>query len=265
MSTCHADCRSGHDRRRIGTSVDDSQLISAVRSGDTSAFAQLYERHVNIAYSIARGLARSPVEVDDLVADSFHTLLVMLLSQRGPDSAFRTYLLTVLRHKSYDLRRKDRKTTFTDDITSAVDSMLVDTTRQDFPTMTAERALMSAAFARLPKRWRLVLWYRDVEVRPSGEIAALLGLTANGVSALIYRAREGLRCAYLQEYVTKAPTERCEPTVGLLAAWTRHGLRVRDARQVADHLAGCGPCRALTIQLAEIDRIFHSKQKSPAA
>lgn len=265
MSTCYADNRRKVTDGQRRTPSDDARLIRTVRSGDVAAFAQLYERHVNIAYSIARRLARSPAEADDLVADAFHTLLVVLLRQAGPDSAFRTYLLTVLRHKSYELRRNDRKITFTDDITSTAESVLVDTTRQGFPTRTAERALMRAAFARLPPRWRLALWYRDVEVRSPAEIAGLLGIPATAVSALIYRAHNGLRRAYLQEHATTAPAPRCEPTPGLLTAWALHDLHARDTRRVADRLAGCPPCQALTIELADIDRGLHPERHSPAA
>lgn len=256
---CDADCRSESDQRQVGTPTDDSQLINAVRSGDISAFAQLYQRYVKVAYTAARQLARSSVEADDLVADTFHALLVVLLSRRGPDSAFRAYLLTALRHRFADLRRKDSKIDPVADVTSVLDSVPVSASRQDFAT-TVEHALVTAAFRRLPEHWRLVLWYRDIEARSPAEIATLLGLTANGVSALTYRAREGLRQAYLQEHVAPAHAEQCKPTIDMLGAWTRHGLRRRAALQVEEHLATCGPCRSLAIELADISSTFRSSR-----
>lgn len=259
MRICDEDRRSESDRRLSRTSTDDSQLISAVRSGDTSAFALLYQRHVDVAYTVARQFTRSSAEADDLVADTFHALLVVLLSQRGPDSAFRAYLLAALRHRFVSLRRKDRKIDPNADITSVLESMPAGPPHQDFVTIV-ERALVGAAFRRLPENWRVVLWYREIEARSPAEIAALLGLTSNGVSALAYRAREGLRRAYLQEHVASAHAEQCKPTVDMLGAWTRQGLRRRAALQVEEHLAACGPCRSLAVELAEINSAFCSNK-----
>jgi len=38
-----------------------------------------------------------------------------------------------------------------------------------------------------------VLWHSEIEGARPAEVASLLGLTANGVAVLAYRAREGLR------------------------------------------------------------------------
>ena len=49
------------------------------------------------------------------------------------------------------------------------------------------------------------------EGQSPGEIAPLLGLTANGVSAMAFRAREGLRKAFLQAHVLTGEHEFVEP------------------------------------------------------
>ena len=56
-----------------------------------------------------------------------------------------------------------------------------------------ERTMIADAFASLPERLADgAVAYRDRGARPA-EVASLLGLTANGVAVLAYRAREGLR------------------------------------------------------------------------
>lgn len=55
-----------------------------------------------------------------------------------------------------------------------------------------ERTMIARAFASLPERWQAVLWHTETEGARPAEVASLLGLTANGVAALAYRAREGL-------------------------------------------------------------------------
>ena len=97
----------------------DAELIDAVRKGTVSAYGSLYERHVASAYNLARQLSRSPAEADDLVSEAFAKVLDTLRGGRGPDSAFRAYLLTALRHTAYDKTRRDRKIELSDDVETA--------------------------------------------------------------------------------------------------------------------------------------------------
>lgn len=60
-----------------------------------------------------------------------------------------------------------------------------------------DRAEVLSALSSLPESWRRVLWSLEVEGHTPREVAAVLGLAPNAVSALAYRARSGLRRAYL--------------------------------------------------------------------
>ncbi|NKE64165.1 sigma-70 family RNA polymerase sigma factor, partial [Lentzea sp. PSKA42] len=93
----------------------DAELIESVRGGTIDAYGQLYERHVSAAYNLARQLARSQAEADDLVSEAFAKVLDTLRAGRGPDSAFRAYLLTALRHTAYDKTRREKKVDLTED------------------------------------------------------------------------------------------------------------------------------------------------------
>src|SRR5699024_8353323 len=97
----------------------DAELIASVRDGMSTAYGTLYERHVSAAYNLARQLARSSAEADELVAESFAKVLDTLRGGKGPDSAFRAYLLTALRHTAYDRTRKGRKLDLTYDMSDA--------------------------------------------------------------------------------------------------------------------------------------------------
>lgn len=241
---------------RSAIAPDDEWLIKAVRSGNIAAYGELYLRHVGAAYNLARQLARSAIEADDLVSEAFSKVLSSLQVGRGPDSAFRAYLLTALRHTAYDKTRRDRKVELAEDMTTAVNPVLVSVQFNDTASARLEKELAAKAFARLPERWQTVLWLTEIESRSPAEVAPKLGLTANGVSALAYRAREGLRQAYLQEHLPGATATHCQPTIDRLGAWTRRGLPMREAQQVRDHLARCGSCRTLSLELAEINTSF---------
>jgi DNA-directed RNA polymerase specialized sigma24 family protein len=56
--------------------------------------------------------------------------------------------------------------------------------------------LISEAFEQLPERWRVVLVAVEIEGRRPAQLAPEMGLSPNAVSALVARARRGLRIAY---------------------------------------------------------------------
>jgi RNA polymerase sigma factor (sigma-70 family) len=230
----------------------DAELIEAVRKGTVSAYGTLYERHVASAYNLARQLARSPAEADDLVSEAFAKVLDTLRGERGPDSAFRAYLLTALRHTAYDKTRHDRKLELSDDVSTVVSAEALTEEFDDPAVAGLERTLTAQAFTRLPERWQAVLWHTEVEGQSPQEVAPILGLTPNGVSSLAYRAREGLRQAYLQAHLD-APEPRCRAAAEKLGAWTRGGLAKREKAQVEAHLDSCERCRALAAELADVN------------
>ncbi|GAB2962410.1 sigma-70 family RNA polymerase sigma factor [Saccharothrix stipae] len=232
----------------------DAELIEAVRGGRIQAYGQLFERHVGAARNLARHLSWSSAEADDLVSDAFAKVLDTVRAGGGPDSAFRAYLLTALRHTAYDKTRRDRKLKLADDVEAVSGVERVTTVPFNDPAVaTLERTLATKAFASLPERWQTVLWQTEIEGQSAGELAKLLGLTANGASALAYRAREGLKTAYLQAHLAHNPTTRCRATVAKLAAWTRGGLTKRETAQVEVHLDECESCRAMAAELADVN------------
>ncbi|MEV8442404.1 sigma-70 family RNA polymerase sigma factor [Actinosynnema sp. NPDC051121] len=239
---------------RSSRSPSDAELIDAVRGGDVQAYGHLFERHVRAARNLARHLARSSAEADDLVSDAFAKVLDAVRAGGGPDSAFRAYLLTALRHTAYDKTRRDKKLKLADDVEAVSGVEKVTTVPFHDPAVaTLERSLATKAFASLPERWQTVLWQTEIEGQSASELAKLLGLTANGASALAYRAREGLKTAYLQAHLAHNPTDRCRATVAKLAAWTRGGLTKRETAQVELHLDECSTCRGMAAELADIN------------
>jgi len=227
----------------------DAEMIIAARGGDLDAFGVLYGRHLGAAQRLARQLAWSQAEADDLVSEAFAKVLDSLRSGGGPEAAFRAYLLTTLRNLRYDRLRRDKKIEYSGDLTDLDPGVpFVDTAVQEL-----ESQLVAKAFASLPERWRTVLWHTEVEGESPAQVAPILGLTPNGVSALAYRAREGLRQAYLRVHLAESPGEGCRSTVERLGAWARHGLSRRDQTQVDAHLAGCTRCQQLSEEVTDIN------------
>ncbi|HEX3785870.1 MAG TPA: sigma-70 family RNA polymerase sigma factor [Pseudonocardiaceae bacterium] len=227
----------------------DAELIAAVRAGDADAYGTLYERHVSAARNLARTLSRSTADVDDLVAESFARVLEILRAGRGPEDAFRAYLLTSVRNVAYDRSRRDRKLDRTEDVTEHDPGIPF----TDPAVADLEKSLVAKAFAGLPERWRAVIWHCDIEGESTSDMAGIFGMTASGVASLHARAREGLREAYVQAHIAEVPEPACRLNAGRLGAWVRGGLTPKHSRQVAAHLDECESCRSLVTELADVN------------
>ncbi len=237
-----------------GRPPSDADLIDAVRDGKVEAYGKLYERHVRSATILALQLSTSSSDADDLVSDAFAKVLAALRTGGGPGAAFRPYLLTAVRHAAYDRTRKEKRLELAGNVEEVPGAARVMSVPfRDKAVEDLDQALAASAFASLPERWQTVLWHTAIEGQSPGEIAPLLGLTANGVSAMAFRAREGLRKAFLQAHVAQEPAERCRATVTKLGAWTRGGLKGREAVQLDAHMDDCAECRKLASELSDVN------------
>jgi RNA polymerase sigma factor (sigma-70 family) len=235
-------------RGEPGDPPTDAELIAAVRRGDTSAYGVLYRRHLAVAKRAASCLAATPAEREDLVAEGFTRVLQTLRAGRGPDHEFRPYLLVTLRHLAINAAQRTPNTALFADVPDAY------LPQEDDPTAARLRGTEAVtAFAELPERWRIVLWHTEVEGESPAAIAPLLGMTPNGVAALAYRAREGLRQAYLRTHLPAVQHRDCRKATDKLAAWVRGNISPPQQRKVSAHLDRCGHCRELAEDLAEVN------------
>ncbi|MHA7306704.1 RNA polymerase sigma factor [Arthrobacter sp. TMN-49] len=225
----------------------DEALILQVRTGDNEAFAGLYERHVGSAMVTARGYARNPSDIPDLVAEAFAKVLEAIQAGNGPTVFFRAYLLTTLRRLALGKRAADDKHVLMDDL----ETVMAPPLRTD-PAITAfEHDVVGRSFRELPERWQAVLWYSEVDGMTPAGMAPIMGISANAVAALAVRAREGLKQAYLQNHVSTADNG-CSNYAGNLGSYSRGGLTRRRSAQVRAHLQGCLRCTEALLHLNDV-------------
>src|SRR5690554_5142324 len=226
----------------------DPELIAGVRAGDSAAFGVLYERHVGAARKVAAQYTNAVSDIDDVVSESFSRVLRALQRGDGPDLAFRAYLFTIVRRTGMDIINKGIRTKPRDDM-SPYESAIGYEASSDEPTLDGfEHGVVAQAFKSLPERWQAVLWYTEVEKKNPKEIAPLLGLSANGVAALAYRAREALRQAYLQQHLNTSQSAECFEANAHLGAYVRGGLAKREHTKVDAHVQACAACAALVTE-----------------
>jgi len=136
-----------------------------------------------------------------------------------------------------------------DDIADFEDPDTID----DPAALALDRTLTARAFRSLPDRWQSVLWYTEVEGMDPHEVAPILGMTANGVAALSYRAREGLRKAWLQAHINDASASgECQWAISRIGDHARKGLSARDNERITFHLATCSKCAIINEEVDEV-------------
>ncbi|MER5890966.1 sigma-70 family RNA polymerase sigma factor [Streptomyces sp. NPDC001941] len=254
-----------HDRLlQPGEPPSDLELIQRVRKGEREAFDEVFRRHAPAVLRYARTVCRDEHVAQDLVAETFTRTLRAVLNGVGPDTAVRAYLLASVRSVAATWARSAGRTTPVGDF---ADVSVREVNPGDLPALVdpgadvrvlraEEQSLAVRAFRSLPERWQRVLWHTDVQRMSPREVAPLLGLAPNAVSALAQRAREGLRQAYLQIQVSATLTSspECALCAEQLAAHTRGKLGKRAQRRLRDHLEACEPCQAIADELRKVNQ-----------
>ncbi|MBN9606050.1 MAG: sigma-70 family RNA polymerase sigma factor [Actinomycetales bacterium] len=227
--------------------ASDTELIERARSGDSRAFGELWRRHYLPAVRAARQF--TSIDADDLVSEAYTRIYQRVLAGGGPTGAFRPYLYTTIRHLAASWGTAESRTIQVEMIEDFQDERIA----EDPATEALDRTLTTNAFRSLPERWQTVLWYTEVEGMDPHEVAPIMGLSANGVAALSYRAREGLRKAWLQAHITrKGASGECAWAQARLGEHARDGLSARDRTRMQAHLETCTSCQVVSAEVDEV-------------
>jgi RNA polymerase sigma factor (sigma-70 family) len=228
--------------------ADDRDLMNAVRLGCVESFAELYQRHVAAALAYAGRLVTQNADAKDVVADVFLRVFGILSRGFGPQDSFRPYLMRAVRNAAYDRTRAQGRIDLTGDV-SVLEGCLPfhDTAVERF-----DRTRAIEAFRSLPERWREVLWLTVIEECSVDEAAVRLGLNTNSLTSLAYRAREGLRQAYLRTSITGSGAE-CRRIAPAIVRYMRGSVSPATRGEVERHIVSCEDCEERLLEVRESD------------
>jgi RNA polymerase sigma factor (sigma-70 family) len=226
----------GHERET------ESDLLLRVRAGDMDAFSEIVERNEGPGLAVARGIV-DPTTAEDVVADSFERLLVVLRRGEGPTYCLRPYFLQMVRNRAIDYQRRNPEV--------PTDAPVPLPPAPPMPN-ELDSDVVRSAFESLPERWQSALWLGDVEGRSNAEIGKELDVAESAASQLLFRAREGLRQSFLDAQIGQEAG--CNQLSGLLGKYVRERTSRRDARKVDEHLADCAHCRAAVTKTRDLNK-----------
>ncbi|MFJ2552043.1 sigma-70 family RNA polymerase sigma factor [Microbacterium sp. NPDC087591] len=218
-------------------SLSDQELVERVRDQDSGAYAELWRRHAGPAYSVARTF--DYLDADDIVSEAFARVLRSIKAGGGPTTGFRPYLIMAVRNVGRRWYVRESSIAV-GDFEYVIDPAAPEGELSAVENFEGGAAL--EAFRGLPARWQEVLWYSEVDGMKPRDISVLLGVAPNAVSALIVRAKRGLRDGWITAQLSGAKTPECRDALKDMGAHTRDGLSARARATLESHLSSCPTC-----------------------
>lgn len=98
----------------------DTALVSAIRDGDQSAMATLYDRYSSIVYSVALRVLTDTGAAEDVLQEVFMQLWRNPTAFDASRGSLGAWLAVITRNRSIDALRKRRSETDIDDVIVSV-------------------------------------------------------------------------------------------------------------------------------------------------
>jgi RNA polymerase sigma-70 factor (ECF subfamily) len=174
----------------------DLELAARIRSGDGTAFDELYQRHAARLYNLAYRLAGTANDAEDLLQDIFLLAYRKLGSFRG-DSSLGTWLYRLAMNHCLDVLRS-RQSRMGQQTDSLDEEGAAEPTAA--PALGAvSRIDLDRAIGRLPHACRAAFLLHDVEGFGHQEVGVILGISEGTSKSQVHKARLRIRTYLMQE------------------------------------------------------------------
>ena len=165
--------------------------MSAVDAARSQRFEQQVLPHLDAAWSLARWLARSEHDAEDVLQEAM--LRAYRYYDAGGRDNVRAWLLTIVRNTFYTLRTQVPAASLLDEFDEAIHGGDDDVPTPESQLLRdADAQQLREAIERLPAEFREVLVLRELEGYSYKEIVDITGLKMGTVMSRLARARERL-------------------------------------------------------------------------
>jgi len=176
--------------RDYAVTNSDATLLERLRSGDSTAFDELFLRHYAAVYRVLYGVVGNAQEAEDLAQETF-TALYRQPPRLDGSGALGGWLYRVAVNRAYNALRSDGR------LQRRLERVELEqqSDPQDEYVRREERERVRAALARLPERTAKLLLLRYAGLAYA-EIAAVLQVAPSSVGTLLARAERAFVAAY---------------------------------------------------------------------
>ena len=176
--------------------MNEEEIIRRILEGETELFEQLVKRYHRLAYARALGILLRHEDAEEITQESFISAYIALATLRDRGK-FAHWLSGIVRRKAiYFLRKKGKKGEFIEGLTHEFATNLEEGQSDNGPEnahVAEERErIIVEELAKLPDKYREVIYMRFYKNFTYQEIADFLGLTKSGVDTRLQRARSML-------------------------------------------------------------------------
>ena len=180
----------------------DTDLITAIQSGQKEKFTELIERYDKALYRFGLKICGNQDDAEEMVQDSFLNVIKYLNSFRH-ETKFRNWLYRIAVSACYKRHRKSKYAPSRE--LSLEEFLPADEEAASLQVpMWASKPLdqvlndelgrrLNEGISNLPEKYRIVLVLRDVENFSTKETARILDLTPANIKVRLHRARLFLR------------------------------------------------------------------------
>ena len=184
----------------------DCFLVARAKSGHTSAFGTLYERHRTKIYHSALRILRNRQDAEDAVQRSFLRAFANLARFRE-DSSFSTWVTRIAINEALMLLRQKRSIREipengiqSTDAPSSLDLADGGPTPEQALAQAELQNVVLRGISKLRHSLRIVVLLREVHGLTSAETAQRLGLTVAAVKARTFHARRHLKRYFQRKF-----------------------------------------------------------------
>jgi len=177
-----------------GVSPSDLELLRAVAAGDRAAFAEFYDRHSRLVYSLIFRVMGRSADADDIAQETFVSVWANARSFEAERGSPVSWLATLARNKCIDRLRSHQRRSRVIDESLEFDEERAADEPEDFDTNGREvRERLRAVLGGLPPEQRRLLDLAFFAGLSQQEIADTLELPLGTVKARIRRSLLRLR------------------------------------------------------------------------
>jgi RNA polymerase sigma factor (sigma-70 family) len=251
-----------------GCEAADAELVAAVRSGDDSAFEELYRRYQPRIARFVCGMLHDAARCEDVAQEAFLSAL-RRMRETDAEINFKPWIYQIARNAAIDSYRRNNHAV---EVSMDADDGLRASDRHrlvgldgapDAALVTKERLdHLQGAFDELSDVHTRVLVMRELEGMSYREIGQKLDLTRPAVESALFRARRRLE----REYSELSEGRRCEAMAATIARIAQGVQRGSEEQRLARHARRCHSCRrrARELGIEPLSTLGALRQKAAA-